>query len=142
MLTETLMWYDIPPELIHIDDRLDNWGRWARERPKLQTARSAEGRYHPPAVDDFRRIPSIPIDILDASLVDRCLAPATGFPSRYTKLLVLYYVRALADRSIRQKLRIHIRDYPYIIRNALFAAQNVIDIRTRQRDTQTAPVQG
>ena len=122
------VWFSLTGELAEIDDRLDNWGRWAHERARRGRAMSAEGRYLPERVrgdeEADRRRPSLPIDAADAVLVDAALAPVKGFPMRESRLLKMHYVRRLSDKTVREELRIHVHDWPGVARYALLMAQN------------------
>ena len=122
------VWFSLSGDLAEIDDRLDNWGRWAHERARRGRAMSAEGRYLPERLrgeeETDRRRAALPIDAIDATVVDAALAPVKGFPMRESRLLKLHYVRRLSDKNVRETLRIHVNDWPSVVRYALLMAQN------------------
>lgn len=122
---------DIPAELASTDDRLANWGEWARYRRPLRSARSAEGRYRRPAGDDDpRRTPAQAVNPIDASRVDATIAPANGFPKRFAALLVAHYVVRADYRVTCRRNGIRWQDYRAEMLRAMYAAHNCL---TRQR---------
>lgn len=107
-------------------DRLENWGRWARSRPARSRTRSLEGRYRPERgdLDDERRTPAPDVDAIDASLVDRAIAPASGFPARWSRLLKSHFVWR-ADRQATAR-RMGIACYETEFARAVCGARNVL----------------
>lgn len=125
------MWYWLPAELLAVDDRLANWGAWARPRQRAFGCRSAEGRYRRAAgEDDARRRPAPIVDPVDASRVDAALAPL-NFPRRSSMLLKAHYVWGLGDRSIRMHMAIHVDEWEPTVRMALYSARNALARRDR-----------
>lgn len=125
--------YDLPADLVGTDDRLDNWGRWARDlnqRPGY--ARSVESRYRRPAAeDDPRRRPTMPIDAIDAQFVGRALAPVAGMPWREARLLQAHYVYQADYRTTCRRLALAWSRYREEVIRALWMARN----RIAQRET-------
>ena len=105
-----------------LDDRLRNWGRWARGGLKLQTCGSAEGRYRSNwrqwvRVEDIQQPGQC--DIFDAEEVEKAWVRMGDFKEK--KLLKLKYVFCLTDEGytdddgrfvlgLCQRLRIKHRD--------------------------------
>ena len=131
-----MSWYSIPPALVDVDDRLANWGRWAFERNRRGRARSIEGRYQPEQLrgdaEEDRRVASVFVDQLDASVVDRALAVAGGCPRRESLLLKLHYVERMSDESIRRQVRVHRNDWDQVVAYALRMAMNRLERRSVQ----------
>lgn len=123
-----MIWYELPQDLADVDDRLANWGRWARERTRRSRARSAEGRYLPERLrgetEDDRRSAVEFVDAEDATRVDSALAPANGFPKRESVLLKLHYVEQRSDEQARRALGVHRDDWMIVVRYALHMARN------------------
>jgi hypothetical protein len=128
----------IPAELAETVDRLENWGRWAAERQKRGQAASAEGRFRnrwgnnqteEDALELARRGSRPPIDAIDASIVDRCLAPAGGFPIRSSDLLKWRFFHRARKEVICRKFSINPDHYPEHMRRALFSLRNVLTRR-------------
>jgi len=113
-------------DLMETADRLENWGRWARSRPAPARTRSLEGRYRPERgdLDDERRSPAPDVDALDASRVDRAIAPASGFPIRWSLLLKAHFV-IRADRQATAR-RLCLTCYEADLHRATVAARNVL----------------
>lgn len=107
-------------------DRLENWGRWARTRPPRGRARSIEHRYRPERgdLDDERRSPAPEIDAIDASRVDRAIAPAGGFPIRWSRLLIAHFVSRADHRATARRLSIAC--YEAELERAVCAVRNVL----------------
>lgn len=69
-------------------DRLDNWKRWAKDKPQYRVTKSLEGKYkspqhwHPPE-------PKIFVDILDAIKVERAII---DLPKPYKQLIIYKYI--------------------------------------------------
>lgn len=117
--------YDLPSELLDVDARLHNWGRWARERSRQGRARSAEGRHVPKGGDDEdRRTPQLAVDIFDASIIDGALAPARGFPKRESMVLKGLYVERLSENALRRRMCIHRDDFPLVVLYAMRMVRN------------------
>lgn len=120
----------IPSDLLDTVDRLENWGRWARERDGRYgpAIGSAERHYRPRAGDTLSDLPPprIPVDGFDAQVVGKCLAPAGGFPHRwYVMLKWVYYYRAGRPAVVR-KMAIHKDNYQQELTRALYAAKNAL----------------
>lgn len=117
--------YDLPAELLDVDARLHNWGRWARERNRINRARSAEGRHVTPGGDsDDRRTPQLAVDIFDASAIDAALAPARGFPKRESLVLKGLYVERVSENALRRRMSIHRDDWALVVLYAMRMARN------------------
>ena len=124
------MIYELPADLADTDDRLHNWGQWARYRRPVHAARSAEGRFRRPAGDDDpRRTPELAVNTIDASRVDATIAPASGFPKRFAALLVAHYVIRADYRVTCRRNGIRWQDYRAEMLRAMYAARNCL---TRQ----------
>ena len=122
----------IPAELAETVDRLENWGRWAREYRAGTIIGSAEGRYRPERGDlEPRRQPAPFIDSLDAQLVGKVLAHAGGFPHRWYVLLKWKYHLRAKPSVLCRKMAVHPDNFHLELRKALFAARNVL---TRRRN--------
>jgi len=130
-----LILYDIPADLVGTDDRLTNWGTWAREgNGGAGRARSIESRYRRPAgEEDPRRTPRPVVDGIDAQLVDRALAPAAGMPWRESRVLRAHYAYQADPRATCRQIGQHWSRYREELIRALWIARN----RLRQRDLAT-----
>lgn len=112
-------------------ERLENWGRWARDRRRAGRAGSAEGRYlreRLPAEDDDdgRRTATLPIDPADATRVDAALAPAGGFDPRASALLKAHYVFRAVPHVIARRARVQVSRVPAEFERALTAAHHAL----------------
>lgn len=95
-------------DLAKTEDRLWNWGRWARQNDQAPgRCASAEGRYLPPRLAEgetaAHRTP-MPIDVLDAELIERAVVAIPHHRSR--KYLVLRYVRRFDRELLRRRVRL------------------------------------
>lgn len=120
----------VPGPLAATHERLENWGRWARDRRRAGRARSAEGRYLrerlPAEDDDGRRTAALPIDPADASRVDAALAPARGFDRRASALLKAHYVHRAGPHIIARRARVQVSRVPAEFERALTAAHHAL----------------
>lgn len=120
----------IPAELAGTHDRLVNWGRWARPSRGggATTCASAERAYRPDRLTEGeeaeRRRASMPVDAADASLVDRAIAPASGFPARLSLLLKLAYVYPAGRFEAARRAAVPYRELDQHLMSALYAARN------------------
>ena len=90
-----------------LDDRLRNWGRWARGGLKLQTCGSAEGRYRSNwrqwiALSDIAH--AEPIDIFDAEEIELAWSGLADFKEK--KFLKLLYIFRCDKERVMQRCRI------------------------------------
>lgn len=84
-----------------LNERLCEWGRWARQRRWLSFCRSIEGRFRPEAGNVWDREPrALPIDALDAWHVECCWR--LGLPLRERLILRAYFVTAPGGSSERR----------------------------------------
>lgn len=126
----------VPAKLLYVDDRLENWGRWARSGGRGGSPLgSAEGRYRPERVtegeEQTRRTPSVSIDESEASAVDRAIAPANGFPAHWTRMLLAAYVWQANRPVVCRAGGINPRELTFELQRAMHAADN----RLRRRES-------
>ncbi|MCD6674858.1 MAG: hypothetical protein LT106_18650 [Burkholderiaceae bacterium] len=121
----------LPADLARTIERLENWGRWARERGRKSRARSIEGRYRPRrgSIDVESRAAPLEVDVFDASLVDRCLASAGGFPMRWSRLLKAHFVWQADRYATGRRLAIPVREYANELHRAVCGARNALTRR-------------
>lgn len=89
-----------------LDDRLDNWARWARVGQKLKTCGSAEKHYRAPW-RQWLKLAEIehpaPIDVIDAEIIE---AAWVLIDYKARMLLKYHYVRRMPIMYLCQRLRI------------------------------------
>lgn len=121
----------IPGHLAVTDERLANWGRWARERRRAGRALSAEGRYVRERLADLeadapRRRPAMFVDVFDASRVDVALAPANGFDRRASALLKAHYVFRAGSYVVARRAGVQVSRLAAEFERALVAAHHAL----------------
>ena len=95
---------DIPVSLREADELLAKYGRWAKDRQRLQRCGSAEGRYLAPPNDDDRQPAEMVMSLSDAMACQRALA---GVPQQERIVLaVLYIPRRMPAEIQMRRLRI------------------------------------
>lgn len=116
------------PALSDAHKRLENWGRWAGERRASQTASLVRSAERHGRVKSGRGGPiGMPVDGGDASLVDRALAPVSGFPWHYARLLRAAYAWDAPREVVARVSDTPIRDLDRELLAAIAAAGERID---------------
>jgi hypothetical protein len=119
-----------------IHSRLVNWARWSRSGKSAARAKSMEGRYRPEMLRDGeeedRRSVSVPVDLRDASAVQRALCPTRGLPVKLRLLLSAEFIYRLDMPRLQGYMRRHghgginARDVDGLVIDAVTAAANAI----------------
>lgn len=106
-----------------IQDRLENWARWARVRPHYSSCKSLEGRYkapptwHPPE-------PKINVDTLDAAVIEKALVNPS-FPKKARELIKYSYLYPQINHmKMCRKLGIKNNDIDGELRMAILMLEN------------------
>ena len=127
--------YLIPEDLADTHARLQNWARWARDRPAVVRCFSLEGRYRPELLrgdeEQERRQASVPVDVRDALLVYRAVNVAHGFPVRAAFTLAAEYVFKMPQEMFSGYMRRHgfpvrYRALHELVNDARYSARNAI----------------
>lgn len=120
----------IPDQLGTTHRRLCNWGSWARGGRPIGRAKSIEGRFIRDSVLDKehhgQRRPQLDVDVFDASLVDRTIAPAGGFEQRLSALLKHHYVFKAGTYELARLAKIPPRKVSGEFERALFTVQYLL----------------
>lgn len=111
-----------------IQNRLENWARWARVRPHYAKCRSLEGKYkapptwHPPE-------PRIEVDTLDAVVIEKALVQPS-FPKKSREIIKYAYLYSgIHPMKICRKLGIKNGDIDAELRTAIMMLENRLNIK-------------
>lgn len=111
--------------MIDIQDRLVNWARWAKVRPKYSTCRSLEHKYKSPQTWHEQE-PRIEVNILDAVIIEKALVNI-AFPKRHRELIKYAYLYAgINPMKICRKLGIRNGEIEMELRLAISMLENRI----------------
>jgi hypothetical protein len=83
---------------MNIDERLNNWQSWGKDKAHYQRCMSLEGNYKPPPVWHAPAL-KVEVDINDAKLVENSVIT---LPKKYKEVIVVQYM------------------YPYLLINERF----------------------
>lgn len=80
---------EIPETLLYADELLKQYGRWARDRQRVNQCGSAEGRYKSPQ-DDEDRVPKEVLQHIDEVLM--CQRALSRVPEQERHVLNILYI--------------------------------------------------
>ena len=105
------------------ENRLHNWARWAKVRPKYSTCRSLEHKYKSPQTWHAEE-PRVEVNILDAVVIEKALVHPS-FPRRYRELIkYVYLYPGINPMKICRKLGIRNGDIDAEVRYAILMLEN------------------
>lgn len=91
----------VPPDLLHADDALHRYGRWAKDRMRLHRCGSAERSYRSPPNDLDREPRAILMHIDEAMACQRALARV---PEKQRLVLSILYVPRRLPATVQLRI--------------------------------------
>ena len=113
--------YYTPRELDRTLDRLENWKRWAKDKPQYRVTPSLEGRYKSPQVWHPEE-PRMPIDLNDAMAVERAIIK---LPKPYKQIIIYRYIYPFINlQQFCRHAAIRLREFEVYERRAMDMIHN------------------
>lgn len=121
----------IPADLLEINERLENWAEWSRDRIRRGHCRSIEYRFNPGDVHQEDRGPKSEWDSLDAEALHSVVC---GLPEKSRWLLHLHCLHRAPEGYIRRVMGIHRTELVGEIHRAMRMVRNAAHNERRKAE--------
>jgi hypothetical protein len=109
-----------------INERIENWSRWAKVRPHYRVTQSLEGRYKSPQHWEPPSV-SLPTDVNDALLVEKELVSLT-FPHKARELIKYFHLTPFIPLHVACR---KIKTKPHLIDDEYHKAKLMLENRLK-----------